>query len=67
MIHKIQTGDTSFLTLEVLQQKSEVLLRIAKSTSILTFTQQQTTQLNLVVQSIDVGNYVLKEYGSIKK
>lgn len=67
MIHKIQTGENSYLSLEVTQQKSELVVRIAKGTSLLTFNQQETIQLNAIVQSIDVGNYALKEYGSIKK
>jgi len=67
MIHKIQTGENNYLSLEVTQQKSELVVRIAKGTSLLTFNQQETIQLNAIVQSIDVGNYALKEYGSIKK
>jgi hypothetical protein len=67
MLHKIQTTENQFLTLEVKEQKGEWCLCISKGASILIFNQQQTYQLNAIVQSIDVGNYTLKEYGSFKK
>ncbi|MFA6255858.1 MAG: hypothetical protein WC606_01620 [Candidatus Absconditabacterales bacterium] len=67
MIHKIQTSDNNYLSLEVKIIKSEPCLYIAKGASTLTFNYEQTKQLNAIVQSIDVGNYTLKEYGSLKK
>ena len=67
MSHKIQTSNDNFLSLEVKQHKWEILLCIAKWASLLTFTHEQTKQLNAIVQSIDAGKYTLKEYGSFKK
>ena len=67
MLHKIQTSENNFLSLEVKEQKGEWCLCIHKGASLLIFNQQQTHQLNAIVQSIDAGNYALKEYGSFKK
>jgi hypothetical protein len=67
MIHKIQTSEGNHVALEVKDQKSERCLCISKGGSLLIFNQQQTHQLNAIVQSIDAGNYALKEYGSFKK
>lgn len=62
MLHKIQTSENNHVALEVKEYKGERLLAISKGTSILTFNQEQTKQLNAIVQSIDGGNYALKEY-----
>ena len=67
MLHKIQTSESTQVTLEVKEQKGELCLCIAKGGSLLIFNQQQTHQLNAIVQSIDAGKYALKEYWSFKK
>lgn len=67
MIHKIQTSEGNHVALEVKDQKWELCLCISKGGSLLIFNQQQTHQLNAIVQSIDAANYALKEYGSFKK
>ena len=67
MIHKIQTSENSFLDLEVKPIKSALCLYINKGPSSLLFNHQETKQLNAIVQSIDAGNYTLKEYWSVKK
>lgn len=67
IVHKIQTSEGNFVALEVKDQKGERCLCISKGGSLLIFNQQQTHQLNAIVQSIDAANYVLKEYGSFKK
>ena len=67
MIHKIKTSENSFLDLEVKPIKSVLCLYISKGPSSLVFNHQETEQLNAIVQSIDAGNYTLKEYGIVKK
>jgi len=67
MIHKIQTAENSYVTLEVKLYKSQPCLYISKGASLLIFNRQETEQLNTIVQSIDAANYTLKEYGSFKK
>ena len=67
MIHKIQTSEGTSVTLEVKDQKGEHCLYISKGGLSLIFNQQQTNQLNTIVQSIDTAKYILKEYGSFKK
>ena len=67
MLHKIQTADNTFVTLEVKNIKSELCLYITKGPSLLTFNLDQTKKLNDIVQTIDTGNYICKEYGMIKK
>jgi hypothetical protein len=56
-----------YLSLEVKEHKGEWCLYLSKGPSSLIFTQEQTNQLNVIVQSIDAANYTLKEYGSFKK
>lgn len=68
MIHKIQTSATSQVYLEVINQKltiSKMLSTGRAPDSLLEFTQQQTQQLNSIIQSI-TGNYLPKEYGKIQ-
>lgn len=67
MIHKIQTADNTFVSLEVKQIKSQLCLYISKGASSLYFNLAETQQLNAVVQSIDGAKYALKEYGIVKK
>ena len=67
MLHKIQTAENTYATLEVKEHKGELLLHICKGASSLTFNRQETQQLNAIVQSIDAEKYALKEYGSFKK
>ncbi|MEI6673285.1 MAG: hypothetical protein WCL02_08495 [bacterium] len=67
IVHKIQTGEGSFLSLQVKEQKSQLSLVITKGNSTLIFSHQQTSQLNAIVQSIDGEKISLKEYGSFKK
>ena len=67
MVHKIQTAENTYLSLEIIQTKSEPFLRIAKNDSILTFNYEQIQKLNAIVQTIDPSNYTLKEYGTFKK
>lgn len=67
MIHKIQTSGASYIALEVRTVKGERCLCISKDASLLTFDHDQTKQLNAIIQSIDAGSYVLKEYGTVKK
>ena len=67
MIHKIQTSENSYFSLEVKPIKSALCLYISKGSSSLLFNRQETEQLNAIVQSIDAGNYTLKEYGIVKK
>lgn len=67
IVHKIQTSEGNHVALEVKEQKGELCLCISKGGSLLIFNQQQTHQLNAIVQSIDAANYALKEYGSFKK
>jgi hypothetical protein len=67
MIHKIQTSENSYVDLEVKQQKSVLCLVISKGDVSLFFNQGETQQLNAIIQSIDAGNYTLKEYGTFKK
>lgn len=62
MLHKIQTSENNHVALEVKEHKGELCLCIAKGGSLLIFNHQQTHQLNAIVQSIDAGNYALKEY-----
>jgi len=67
MIHKIQTAGSNYLALEVKTVKWEPCLCISKDASLLTFNHAATNQLNAIVQSVDGSNYVLKEYGIVKK
>ena len=67
MLHKIQTSENNYLSLEVKEQKGELYLHISKGTSMLIFNIQESKAINTIVQSIDAGNYALKEYGSFKK
>ena len=67
MVHKIQTSGNSFLSLEVKIYKSEPSLIMSKGETTLIFNQQQTSELNALVQAIDPATIALKEYGSIRK
>jgi len=67
MLHKIQTADNTFVTLDVKQLKSELCLAIKKWPSLLTFTFDETKKLNDIMQTIETGNYICKDYGMIKK
>jgi len=67
MIHKIQTIGNYYVSLEVKIVKWERCLCISKDASLLIFNHAETTQLNAIVQSIDGGNFALKEYGIVKK
>lgn len=67
MIHKIQTSSTTFVSLEVKQLKSEVELFIQKGDARLTFSYDQTKQINAIIESIDPEKFTLKEYWSVKK
>ena len=67
MIHKIQTAPNTYVNLEVKSYKSEVSLIISKSDATLIFNQAETKHLTAIVQTIDTGNFLLKEYGSFKK
>ena len=66
MIHKIMAGN-SLVSLEVREQKGELQLFIAKSDSKLSFNLAQTKQINAIIQAIDSGNFLLKEYGKFQK
>jgi hypothetical protein len=67
MIHKIQTMGNMYVSLEVKTVKWEPCLCISKDASLLTFNYAETNQLNAIVQSVDAGNYALKEYWAVKK
>jgi hypothetical protein len=67
MIHKIQTVGASYVSLEVKTVKWERCVCISKDASLLIFNHAQTIQLNAIVQSVDGGNYALKEYWAVKK
>ncbi|MFA7298504.1 MAG: hypothetical protein WC010_02555 [Candidatus Absconditabacterales bacterium] len=67
MIHKIQTVGSYYVSLEVKTVKGERCLCISKDASLLTFNHAETKQLNAIIQSVDAGNYALKEYGIVKK
>ncbi len=66
-MHKIQTIGSSYVAIEVKTVKWERCVCISKDASLLTFNHAETKQLNVIVQSIDAGNYVFKEYWSVKK
>ena len=68
MVRKIQTSSTTSLSIECIQYKGEQCLSLSKAGSpSLIFGYEQTKQLNTIVQSIDAGKYLLKEYGIVKK
>ena len=50
MIHKIQTSENSYVSLEVKLMKSSLCLYISKGPSSLLFNHQETKQLNAIVQ-----------------
>ncbi len=67
MIHKIQTVGSSYVAIEVKTVKWERCVCISKDASLVTLNYAETKQLNVIVQSIDAGNYVFKEYWFVKK
>ena len=71
MAHKIQTGNNGEIILDIKKIKDIVCLQISKGNSteknnILTFNREQTIQLNAIIQGIDAGNLILKEYGNVQ-
>ena len=78
MVCKIKTSNTSEVILEFKERNDELLLHIYKTISsergvgvdkesALVFNLDQAKQLNAIVQTIDSGNYHIKEYGKVHK
>jgi len=74
MSHKIQTSNISCIVLEIKSYQDIPQLHIFKQTNTnistdvsLEFSPAQTVQINDIIQSIDPGNYLIKEYGKIQK
>lgn len=78
MSHKIKVSDTNDITLEVHERKEEFWLNIYKTVfsdrytgvakdNALAFSFDQAKELNNIIQSIDAGNYELRDYGEFQK
>lgn len=66
MIHKIQTSQNLAVHIEVKMKSGQPCVYISKGPITLLLSQQEIQKLNDIVQSIETGKYICKEYGSIK-
>jgi|GEM_PF-2718376 len=75
---KIKVSNTSEVTLEFKERNGELLLHMYKTVSCergtsiekesaLVFNADQAKHLNTIIQTIDSGNYAIKEYGKLHK